>query len=388
MLLKMNMYPQNSMAYLSVFLNVFGIKERNHKTCLIRKDLCFCMISMLHPFPIFLYFSTLYNVFALYYESESLTNNSKAWYSSYSKSILSLMIWHLAHLRSNALHNAVRVYSTNVGPGKNLRTKYIILTFLFGCFLLLLLFATYVATFVHRGMVDYVKFWTLSLTDEVLTPWKRVLIFFGVFTFIGQQMIFPIVLLVFFCMLTLKLGENLEQIKNGLKTSETWKKSVLELSRIHKEYLLQISRHEELLSLPIFILLILLIMIGFSGMALEMQQQSIHSVTFNASEGIFYMYFCLVGIISVTYSASRIPILLKEIREIYKNAYETSIVEIGDRFSVEDMKGLMILKTMYEREVIHLTAWGVIHLEKNFTFTVLGGLLTYGFLIIQVKNDI
>lgn len=385
------MNSERSIKYFGIFLDAFGIKQRETETDGKMKYLISLLTSFLHPFPIFLHLSALYNFIVLSKESNTMTNNSKAAYSCYSTIVLSLIMWHMASSQSKTLHSLLKNYSISIVIDKNAKSKYLfqnilVIVSLTGSFLIVALFSTYAAICTHDGMTDFLKFWFVGYSFGTLDTLKRLLIFTFIFISMGQQIFFPSVSLIIFCTSTMTLVENLEQIKESLKTSDISKMSLTVQSRLHKELLTQIKKHERLFSLPIFLMTCLFVKIGFTGIALEMDHP-VHAITFNAFEGILYLYFCFVGVSCITYCGSRIPSQLKEIKEIYEDAYESSIDGISSPFSLNDVRNFFLLKTMCEREVVYLTAWNVIRLEKSFAFTFFGTLITYGILIIQLNKN-
>lgn len=173
-------------------------------------------------------------------------------------------------------------------------------------------------------------------------------------------------------------------MKNKLKDDAS-RHSLENLSRAHKKLLIRDQKFVEAFSLPSFLLLCLIVVTGFTGMVLLMNNRET-SHYFLISEGVCYMYFTIVGMISMTYSASTIPFQQQEIKDFCRNEYESQTGGNEATLVIPNViKDYKSLKTIYKRDFIYLTAWDIIRLDKGLAFRVFGMMLSYGFLIIQLK---
>lgn len=109
--------------------------------------------------------------------------------------------------------------------------------------------------------------------------------------------------------------------------------------------------------------------------------------SFAIHEGISNLYFSSVGIISLTYSSSLLYSQFEEIKEFYRLGYESKIMEGKQWLNLIDEKNLRMIKMICKQETPHFTAWNIVRLDKSLVFSVFGGLLTYGFLFIQLKKE-
>lgn len=128
---------------------------------------------------------------------------------------------------------------------------------------------------------------------------------------------------------------------------------------------------------------------GFTAIALIMQKID-EIKLFRLCEGFLYLYFSLVGILSITCSASMISSQFQIIKDFYRKKYELSNVELIENERIPSLilkKEQKILKLISERKIPHLTAWNFVRLDKSVVFSVFGTMITYGFLLVQLSKN-
>lgn len=384
--------PQGLISHSGKLLKIFGIKQNLYKACLTKRNSLSFIVPFLHPFPLFLHVASLYNLTALLIEPFSPNiAGSKSKIASIVNSALSLITWHVAFSRSKHLQDVIKNCKRSPAFNrKRTKSKYIFQEIMMFAaisvgFFFPVLFALNTALFTKFD-ADYVKFWFLGYSVEEIDSFTKLLLFSCSLIYMEQQFLFPTAMLLFFCLSAMRLARNLEQFKYALKACRVCKISTSNQHRIHHKLLMQVQKHETSLSLTVFVLLCLIMVTGFAGLALVLEYL-VSSRDYNIFEAIFYLYFCSVPTVSVIFSASQIPHQLTEIRKLYRSAYESCIDDLKNSFSFRDGKSLSILKMALDREVIHLFAWNVIRLDKALAFKILGGLVTYGFLILQFEKD-
>lgn len=370
-------------------LKAFDISnQRNEKQ---HKNKCYDLKTLYHPFFLFMHCATVYNILILGRTPIAMYDKSR--YSSIINSILSFTVWHMVRARSEALHSSLRECSydsinDDKESRKTFRRQKMFFAAIFStCAIIPVLLAFHLTITINLEKGHYTEL--LFIGHRFCQPlWAaKTAVFILTFTYISQQILFPSVFLMFYCIAALNLAESLNIFKNSMElNNSTCSRKLSVQSQDHKQLLVQIKKHDEIFSFPVFLLMCLTIIIGFTGMALEMKRLNAAPdyTPFTHLEAISYIYFYIVAVSSVTYTSSRIPAQQIDIRELYQNAYESEIEGIPKSFTMNELR-VILLKMIYERKIIHLTAWNIIKFDKNFAFTIFGAMLSYGFLILQLR---
>lgn len=386
---KMKIQVKRNAAYKSGFyllklLDILGIMAKMSNTTTWKSWAYFRYIF--HPFSIGMHLATAYNAFILLRTGEKTASN----FSSSLTSVLSLLLWYQIHFQTNAIHSAVKYYfspSINCNStdlGNHFRRKILITLLLSFGILLPIVFAVYNTVMVKDDFSYYVQFWFIGYDIIEYTWLVRVGVFFCSFFYTAQQTLCPALFLLFYCITTLELGEVIRRTKITLSNNNS-RYSLTKQSRIHKEMLSKVENHQKIFSFSLFLLLWFLVIASFTGFAHQIQNKIRNPYAVNV-EGILYLYFGIVGVASLIYSASRCPVYFTEIRDLYISTYENVIEKNKYPMTAEDMRNLLLLKIIYKRNIPQITAWDI-KLDKNLAFTLLGGMISYGFLIIQFKTE-
>lgn len=379
---KIELYVPSLNLFFSRLLQVYGIKD--HQNSANKNNINWT--DFFHPFSLYLHLTTLYNLLILLRGWIRISANASV-YSSIFTTLLSFIIWYVARAHGGEFHRFLKDCGADFQRKKTPRKYLIIITI--SAFLMCSLFSIILTlNFVFGDGVkdsDNVQFWFVGSTppnDELL---RNSLLLICVFVYISQQILFPSVLIMFFCVLNIKHTEKVENLKLRVKKSIKFREiSLSKQSCLHSRLLLKIKKHEEVFSFLIFLILCLMLALGFTGLALSTQELA---QEFIPSESIFYLYFSVISIILITLSASMIQSQLLEIKDFYRMKYESIIEENENLTNLIDEKKIKIIKMMYKRELPYLSAWNIVRLDKNLAFSVFGSLLTYGFLILQPKKN-
>lgn len=195
------------------------------------------------------------------------------------------------------------------------------------------------------------------------------------------------VIILFFTLNT-QLAIKVEKMKKSLNKSISLKNKLSKQSYIHMNYIYKVREYDELFSSPIFFTLCLLTVVGFTAVALIMQKSD-EIKLFRLCEGFLYLYFSLVGILSITCSASMISSQFQIIKDFYRKEYELSNIELIRNRKIPNAirrKEQKILKLISERKIPHLTAWNFVRLDKSVVFSVFGTMITYGFFVCSAEQ--
>ena len=96
---------------------------------------------------------------------------------------------------------------------------------------------------------------------------RNFLLLICIFVYFSEQILFPPLLLICFCVLNLKYVGKIEDVKFSLKDGIYREISLPEQSFIHRNLLQKIKKHKETFSFLMFLILCLMIAMGFTGLA-------------------------------------------------------------------------------------------------------------------------
>lgn len=384
------MFLQKGNILLIRILNIIGIKEcGRHRS---RSKLKFVLSTTLHPFSVFLHLTVLYSFLVLMRSERKFITGQKSKFGSVFNSILSLILWHVVRLRGCQIHSVLKkcnehlpkTETDDVSGRPKASGVNTVLIMISVCFAIPFVLSTYFAFSKASVLCPYSNTWYFGYKLSAHEYVHRTVIPLLLFAYFMQLTFFPTLFLMIFCFSTTKLANHTKAGKSRMKALGVWQGSVARHSCLQEELLKRIKMHEEVFSFPIFIFLILMTSIGFTGLALEMEVRFEHHV--HILEGLTYLYLSAVGIISVAYTATSVAQQLEEISSHYKSVYKLILIGNGTLVTRHDMAKIKILKLIYEQPILRLTAWNIAYLDKNMVLTMFGTLLTYGFLILQLKN--
>lgn len=355
-----------------------------------RRKLLKYLTFVFHPFSLMMHTLAFYNLFVLLRESSFIIlDDSKTRLSSSVSVIISLSIWCTCRARGTSIHLLLRKWHSHFSRNKNkIKTSNCTREKILFFFLFVNIIGPSVFAVSYSLNVDvniFTNFWFLGNSIQDIGFRERVAIFVCVFVYINEQMFFPGIFLFLFCVLCLHLGNELDELKKNLKRKQLWLSYVSKYSEKHRDILVQVENHEKVLSLPIFLLLSFFITVGYTGFALGFSRFDVPQNLF-LFEAFMYIHISVVGILSITYTASRIPMQLQEIQDICLSAYENTIQNHTISMTATPKQQLMLLKMVCKRPVRYLSAWGIFNLDRKLGLTSFGVLLTYGILIMQMKR--
>lgn len=369
---------------LAKLLKIFSINDQFNKPFRGKK----CLKSILEPFSIFMHLTTIYN-FSILSRYWIYCDGNKSTYGSLINCVLSLIIWHIVRARGHDFHNIIKYIKVRI-PLNNFSSRYYI-TFtimaLSVCSLIPLILAL-ISVISNEGP-SCGSFWLYGYIPIKPNILVEILSFLCVLIYISQQILFPSVFLILFFTLNIKLVTKVERMKKSLNKNIFFINALSKQSRIHMNYIYKVRKYDELFSFPIFFTLCLVTVMGFTAIALIMQKID-EIKLFRLCEGFLYLYFSLVGILSITCSASMISSQFQIIKDFYHKEYELSNVELIENERIPSLilkKEQKILKLISERKIPHLTAWNFVRLDKSVVFSVFGTMITYGFLLVQLSKN-
>lgn len=371
--------------YLINLLCVIGIKQ----TVVSRSKFSSFLWKFSHPFPIFMHLMMIYKgIILILTEKKPFLDDSKSRIFSVSSSILSVLLWHTIYSRRSKIYSLLKnchqnsVCQVNTKSLNHISSHKIIVCLISFNFVIVLILPTCIA-FAH-SISSFIDTWLLGFRMSESEYIIYVIIFIFFFLYFVEFILPSTIFLLLFCFLTLKLANYLEESKTVIKMTSIWHDSISYHCHMHEKLIKRVESYDKTFSLPIFIHFCFTMTIAFTGLALELEHTRMNYN--HVIEGVFYMYFSIVTIIAVINNASKVPQQLEEISMLYRKYYEHIIGHSETPFTSSEVKKLAILKVIYKRPILHLTAGRLFRLDKNFLFTVFGTMLTYGFLIIQLRD--
>lgn len=370
---------------LFVLLCVIGIKQ----TAVSRSKFGSLLCIFSHPFPIFMHLIMIFKgIVLIFTKRKSFLGDSKSSIFSVSNSILSVILWHVIYSRRSKIYSLLK--NSHQNPACQVYTKSlnqmsgpkIILSLIsFNIFTVLIL---PICIVLSHSISSFIDTWFMGFRISQSEYVIRVAIFIFFFLYFVEFILPSTVFLLIFCFLTRKLAHNLEEYKTFIKMTGIWHDSISYHCHMHEKLVKRVESFDKTFSLPIFIHFCFTMTIAFTGLALELEhtRMNFHHVI----EGAFYMYFSIVGIMAVIHVAVKVSKEQQEISMLYRKYYEHIVGRNENPFAPSGVKKLAILKIIYKRPILHLTCWRLFRLDNKFLFTVFGTVLTYGFLIIQLRD--
>lgn len=345
--------------------------------------------KLFHPFPIFLHFAMIYTISALLFTTKlSFLSGTKSRYFSVTTAVLSVILWYAVYFRRSKIHSLLKINAFNTEhQNYNKHSTFCRISDYKAIFCLIsinFLTAVIMPVFLVISNVSATLECNAFLFGFKARGIHNLHFFIVLFFYFAEFIIFPNIFMILYCFLTFRLARYLEEIKRRMKLLNTSYDSVLYRCYIHKILLQRINVFEKTFSLPIFLQICLLMTLSFTGLALEVEITRYNF--YHVIEGILCMYSSITGIISIIYVASNVHHQLHEIKQSNRKLYEYAVIYEENSETKSEKKSLAILKVISERPVVYLTAWGIFRLDKRLLFSAFGTMITYGFLLIQLKD--
>lgn len=286
--------------------------------------------------------------------------------------ILSLIIWHVVYYRrykifyvlnlsyGSSARSPIRDFCHNNKYLKhNLSYKVWIISISF-LFLIPLILPSNIAFLTQKKLFySYARVFFFVYDVSEKEHINRIVLFLCLVSYFAELIIFPTLFLLIFFFSFLKLANYLDKQKNMVKSACIWRDNILKHFVIHEKTHKIINLHENLFSFPIFLQLILMSVVGFTGIALDFELDHLYHTHF--LEGMSYLCFSTLGIASVTYAASKVSLEQEEISKFYRRMIGRNDIQL----TLPILKKLALLKAIYERPVVYLTAWKITHLDRK-----------------------
>lgn len=191
------------------------------------------------------------------------------------------------------------------------------------------------------------------------------------------------------CTIEYRCGEILRFYKKKLENlyGEEDLSNVLDFALFYFKIIKILKKLRETLSTLLFLLLLCNCMATFTGLYLIVSYSQLMENEFEEWE-----FVLLIQVLFITISGacmifaqavfgSLIPENLREIRDTAANLIEIHGKELDSRSKI-----YFYLKRIERKDIVHLTACDMINVQRHLLLSCFGALLTYGLLLINMKN--
>ncbi|GFQ87639.1 uncharacterized protein TNCT_514051 [Trichonephila clavata] len=134
---------------------------------------------------------------------------------------------------------------------------------------------------------------------------------------------------------------------------------------------------KEVLSTPLFIILLSCFFSMYDTLAYSLRQDVPLYLKVDISSSAFT---CVTVIVSLTICSSKIPELMLEIK-----ATIGSLIDQHKFGKLMDSKEILVFERMEKKDIIYMSACGIVNFKKDFLLSAFGTLFTYGLLLINLK---
>lgn len=355
-----------------------NVKRRNFRLLYLRK--LFSLQS------IFLHVSCIYGVLIL--STHRSVFRSKQAINDVICILMPIILWHYINLHSkrfqilhhnmNILPQCLQLFTT--------KERYTLNVITVIAFTYPLVFAvTMIITVATSSRNDsYVKFWLYNL-KEMLGIAENVVIFIGMLLYYSSKFLVTSLFIVIHGYFSYRMAKAIQIQARILEKSFT----KAELSRELKIYQ-QVVSCCEMLDISFGIGIFLIISINFSamytGLGLALREPLGIPDTTSVVESFLTISFCVLSLFLLVTLAAKIPEEMESASKRFNKIYGNFVV-VCDLCKYEDIKKLMLLKSIAKIKPVYLTACGMLRLEKCFILHCCGCALSFCILIMQLKGD-
>ncbi|GBM43065.1 hypothetical protein AVEN_126155-1 [Araneus ventricosus] len=234
-----------------------------------------------------------------------------------------------------------------------------------------------VSTYIIDEAENAADFWALryKLNDKT---YRRVINLIGSYSYFIVYMQFPSIIVLLMCVLIYRYGLHLSYFNDHLKRMEFYLKTE-EYIDILKHYdVIEENLHflKTTLSTPLFIALLHSYFNLYSALSVVLNGKIMIYMFVELGCNVFTG---IVLLTLLTIYSSKIPNYMKKIKNTVG-----FLINKHEQSNLRNEKEIRILKRMEQKEIMYLSACGMIDFKKSFLLTAFGTLLTYGLLIVNL----
>ncbi|GBO12223.1 hypothetical protein AVEN_58029-1 [Araneus ventricosus] len=209
--------------------------------------------------------------------------------------------------------------------------------------------------------------------------YRKVVILIGMHIYITVSVEFLCDTILSICGLIKHCRQYILQYSNNLKRLDFHTLSNNHVEILNDYYILEknILHLKEVLSVPSFLILSCCFFNLYAVLSYGLEEDRISD---NIIECVASVFVGIAGITLMVIYSSQIPENMMKIKGAAGHLiekYQLSVFNGGEVYCTLDR--------IEKKEVIYLSAWGVVDFKKSFLLTASGALLTYGLLFIQLK---
>ncbi|GBN83769.1 hypothetical protein AVEN_56513-1 [Araneus ventricosus] len=222
------------------------------------------------------------------------------------------------------------------------------------------------------------QYWTFG--QKIGNPiCRKVVIFIGVHIYITVSIEFLCDTLLSICGLIMHCGQYILQYSNNLKSLDfnTLSNKHVDILNDYNIMGKNILHLKEILLVPSFLVLSCCFFNLYAFLSYGLEEDRISD---NIIECVASVFVGTAGITLMVIYSSQIPQNMMKIK-----ASAGHLIEKYQLGVFNGGKVYCTLDRIEKKEVIYLSAWGMVDFQKSFLLTAFGTLLTYGLLILQLK---
>ncbi|GFQ69499.1 uncharacterized protein TNCT_616441 [Trichonephila clavata] len=239
-------------------------------------------------------------------------------------------------------------------------------------------FLAAVLAYLTREADGGADFWTLGYPIKSKSH-QIVINFIGGYIYYSVYVTYPCLFALSMFVLIHRCGVFLFKFNNDLKSSEFIEFSA-KSSQFSNDYNAieeKVRLLKEIFSTPLFIILLSSFFNLYSALSFSLIEEVPLFLWVDISSSAFTGVFV---IISLTMCNSKIPEYMLEIK-----ATVGSLINKHKFGNLMDRKEIEVFERMEKKDIIYMSACGMVHFRRSFLLTSFGTLFTYGFLIVNLK---
>ncbi|GFR31176.1 uncharacterized protein TNCT_697811 [Trichonephila clavata] len=371
------MHPRKAMKITSIHVPmgiIFSLHGKEHRRIVEEffKYYSYYFTAALHLFCIYLF---LAGVTSAYY-----VHDLKQGFAYMFINVLSIALHYTMLSQRNNFRTLIFFLNSNPNLSRNYLNKNctcLKIVILLNNFILPILLSSIFAYLAHDED-DATEFFSLRYHLED-TKQKIIINFIGAYVYFSVYVTYPCLFALSMLLLTHRFGLFLRQFYKDLKNIDSIT-LFAKRTEITKEYYRieeKIRLLNKVFSTPLFIILLSGFFHLYSALSISLQENLSPYYAFDMGLSTFTG---TVVIISLTICNSRIPEWMLKIK-----ATTGTLIDKHKFDKFTDKRTIDIFQRMEKKDVIFMSACGMIHFQRSFLLSAFGALFTYGLLLMNLK---
>ncbi|KAF8773424.1 hypothetical protein HNY73_016089 [Argiope bruennichi] len=227
---------------------------------------------------------------------------------------------------------------------------------------------------------EYASFWLLRYHLHGYPTLKPMLVFICMIVYFSAKFFLPSLSATIYAVYSHKLSKAIrvqnEMLKNAIFT-DVFPVNI----KFYNSILHGCKLFNDCFKVTMFLLLFAYCSALYTGLGIALRQ-NIHPNEVQIIEFIFIIAGCVFSVVMLLVFASSIPTATSETRRMARERYQHIVLENKPI----SLKNIMLLKTLEEVEIFHLTAWDILCVDKSLILSLFGTALSFCILLMQLKR--